>query len=126
MKHKLLNTLIIASTISVYGCDNPQNEQQKEKLINGEVSTTDMNEVGDPTQHLTHRATGTVTLVDKENSHMVVELEPIPELNRPAESKPFQVEDVDELADIQRGDKVDLSFIEEQPGYYIALDLTER
>lgn len=125
MKLTFVKILVITSAVTLFGCDQPE-DQKENNPINGEVSNTNMNEFGRSAQKSAHKAVGTVIMINKEKSQVMVDLEPVPELNWTAESIPFQVEDEEELDDIQQGDRVTLSFVEAEPGRYVAQELTER
>lgn len=125
MKLTLVKILCISSALFVFGCDNAE-EQQKSDPLKGDVSTTNMEEIGKSAEANSHYAVGRVTSVDSENRKIVVNLEPVPELNWPADSKSFRVSGKEDLNDLQTGDNVELYFIEVEPGNLVAHNLNER
>ena len=125
MNNAFVKILCISSALLAYGCDNPENKD-KEAPINGEVSTTNMKEIGGSTEQNTHYAVGKVVSVDNDNREILVDLEPIPTLQWPAETKSFHVPGKENLNNLQTGEVIELYFTEKEPGDYVAHNLRER
>lgn len=125
MHSELLKILCISTAIFVYGCDNPD-IQKREVPINGEVSVTNLNEVSESAEHATHYAVGKVITVDSEARKIVVDLEPVPELNWTADTKSFQVASETDLNSLQTGEMIELHFADIGAGNYVAHKLRER
>jgi len=126
MKRTLLNTLCIVSVIFVFGC-NDSKEQFKSSPLKGDVSRTDMEEIGKSGGNSTHYAVGKVTNIDREIREMVINMEPVADLGWSASSKTLQIAEEEQgLVNINSGDKIEFYLKEVEPGRYVATNLNVR
>lgn len=124
MDSVLLKTLCISIALLVSGCDD-LDTQKREVPINGDVSVTNLSEIKESAESATHFAVGRVITVDSEDREIVVNLDPVPELNWPADTKSFQVAEGQDLDRIQTGEVIELYFADSGAGSYIAHKLRE-
>lgn len=134
MNSTLLKVIAFSSVFAVSACDNKPEEQERQEPPQPEASTSIMNEsaqaperiMNEEAQGPEHNAQGTVSAVDRENNQVVVALDPVPELNWPADTKSFRVEDRESLDKLEQGDRVEFSFKEIAGGQYMAQDMSEQ
>lgn len=124
MNSTFFKVAILSTVVAVSGCGKSDDQDKRENAPPQPAASASL--MNETTRTSEHNAQGTVSAIDKENNQVVVALDPVPELNWPADTKAFKVEDQDTLDKLQQGDRVEFSFKEIGGGQYLAQDMSEE